>query len=113
MHYSVSEAIGTLNIQVIKKQKGAELTVGVRTRNGTALAGEDFTAIDDEIEFDEDDTVKNVQVAIVNDDVYEENEDFYVELYDLETGRMLKGSDTKTKITVIDDDQPGMLGFER
>ena len=113
LHYSVSEAIGTLSVQVIKKQKGQDLIIGVRTRNGTAVAGEDFTAIDEEIEFDEDDTIKSVSIAIVNDDVYEDNEEFYVELYDVDSGKKLRGTDTECKITVIDDDKPGIIGFER
>lgn len=113
LHYSVSEAIGTIKVHVIKKNKGDEFLVGVRTVDGTAEAGEDFEEIDEELDFDEDESELEVEVEIINDDVFEENEDFYVELYDVETGKRLKGEDTRTRITVIDDDQPGIIGFER
>ena len=82
LHYSVSEAIGTLQIQVIKKIEGEPITVGVRTKNGTAVAGEDFTSVDEELVFAANEQVKSVSVKIINDDCYEENEDFFVEIYD-------------------------------
>ena len=96
MHYSVSEAIGTLNIQIIKKIEGESITVGVRTRNGTAVGGEDFTAIDEEMTFSSSEQVKQVAVKILNDDCYEENEDFFVEIYDPQSGERLEGEDTET-----------------
>jgi hypothetical protein len=103
LHYSVSEAIGVVKIKVINKT-GDEMTFGVRTVDGTALQGEDFDAIDEKIKFEADQVEATVEVNIINDDVYEDNEDFWVELYDPETGEKLVGDDTKTQITVIDDD---------
>lgn len=38
--------------------------------------------------------------------------DFYVELYDLETSEKLEGDDTECKITILDEDFPGKIGFE-
>jgi len=63
------------------------------------------------INFKEGEIEQGVDVAIVNDDIFEPDEDFYMEIYDPETGDRLDGSDTKTKITIIDDDQPGKFGF--
>ena len=82
LHYSVSEAIGTLRVEILKKATGDDLKIGVRTRNGTAIAGSDFEMVDQEVEFGESDMVKEVPIKIINDDAYEENEDFFVEIYD-------------------------------
>jgi hypothetical protein len=77
----------------------------------TANAGSDYVAIDKVITFSKADSEQMIEVEIVNDDTFEPNEDFLVELYDPETGKRLLGHDTLTKITIIDDDQPGKLGF--
>ena len=113
LHYSVSEAIGKLKIHVINKVVGETFKVGIRTRDGTALAGDDFSAVDQILEFGADEQDKFIEVEILNDDCYEENEDFFVELYDPDNNQKLPGDDTETKITVIDDDQPGIIGFEK
>lgn len=51
-------------------------------------------------------------VEIKDDDEWEPDEDFYVELYDLETKTRLVGEDTRTRVTILDDDKPGMLVFD-
>ena len=84
----------------------------VRTVNGEAKAGKDFTAIDQELNFKSGQLENEVQVAIVDDDEWEPDEDFYVELYDKGTGNRLVGEDVRTRVTILDDDKPGMLVFE-
>ena len=49
---------------------------------------------------------------IIDDDGWEPDEDFYVELYDARTGNRLIGEDTRTRVTILDDDKPGTLVFE-
>lgn len=57
LHYSVSEAQGTIEINVIKKQKSIdEFKIGVRTKDGEALAGEDYVAIDEPVVFSKNQT---------------------------------------------------------
>lgn len=87
------------------------LEIGVRTIEGTASNNSDFIPIDKKIEFLPGDIEQTVEVTIINDDTFEPNEDFYIELYDPETNKKLPGDDTRTTITIIDDDQPGKLGF--
>jgi len=110
LHYSVSEGIGKINVKFINKT-GMEMEVGVRTVDQTANAGEDYHAIDERISFGDAQKEQHVEVKIINDDTFEPDEDFYIEIYDPETGERLPGSDTRTKITIIDDDKPGRLGF--
>jgi hypothetical protein len=37
---------------------------------------------------------------------------FFVELYDPSTGQKLRGDDTECKITILDEDFPGVLGLQ-
>lgn len=48
-----------------------------------------------------------MKIEIIDDDSWEPDEDFYVQLYDPDTSEELEGQDTKTRITIIDDDKPG------
>ena len=43
-------------------------------------------------------------MPIVDDNEWEPDEDFLVELYDYTTGDRLEGKDTQTRVTIIDDD---------
>jgi hypothetical protein len=48
----------------------------------------------------------------MDNDEWEPDEEFTVELYELKTGYALKGKDTKCTITILDDDNPGILSFK-
>jgi hypothetical protein len=53
-----------------------------------------------------------IKIGIMDDEDWEPDEDFYVELYDPGTGYKLKGKDTVCTVTIIDDDKPGTLSLE-
>lgn len=95
-----------------------ELRFGVRTVDGTAKAGVD-DALGDYYPFDGAKVMEpgqkelTLQVKIVNDDNLEPDEDFYIEIYNLETGERYKGEDTRTTITILDEDRPGIFSFEK
>jgi len=110
LHYHVSEGIGKINVKFINKI-GTEMEIGIRTIDDTANAGSDYEGFDKKIEFGDGQIEQYVEVKIIDDDTFEPDEDFYIELYDPETNERLPGSDTKTKITIIDDDKPGKIGF--
>jgi hypothetical protein len=64
------------------------------------------------LEFKNGDHVKFITVKIRDDDNWEPDEDFYVQLYDPNTMEELQGQDTRTRVTIIDDDKPGQICFE-
>ena len=107
----MSEAAGALRIKILNKTKQAG-SIGVRTLDGDALADEDYTAIDEKVDFRSGQGEAEVSVKIIDDEGWEPDEDFYVECYDLATGQRLPGEDTRTRVTILDDDKPGMLVFE-
>lgn len=47
----------------------------------------------------------------MDNDEWEPDEEFSVELYDPRTGYAIKGKDVKCSVTIIDDDNPGILSF--
>jgi hypothetical protein len=59
-------------------------------------------------------------VIINDDDNWEPDEDFWIQLYEpsdpsttpIEQAIPLRGGDTKTIVTIIDDDKPGSIAFE-
>lgn len=81
LHYSVSEAAGTLRIKIVNKTKQAR-TIHVRTVDGDAVAEDDYYPIDEAITFSKGTTEAEVSVKIIDDDGWEPDEDFYVEIYD-------------------------------
>ena len=52
-----------------------------------------------------------MKIDIIDDEGWEPDEDFFVELYDKTSGNRLLGEDTRTRVTILDDDKPGMLVF--
>lgn len=110
LHYSVTEGAGTLKVDIVKRSKD-ELKVGVRTIDDTANAGEDYKAVDEILSFKSGEKSKTIEIEIVDDNEWEPDEDFLIELYDPDTGKRLPGGDTETRVTIIDDDEPGMLSF--
>ena len=51
-------------------------------------------------------------VTINDDDNWVPDEDFFVQLYDPNSMAELQGKDTRTRVTIIDDDKPGQISFE-
>lgn len=114
LHYSVTEASGHVELTVVKKQKRAKIKVGVRTINDTARPDTDYKAIDIVLNMDEDTNEKIVKVPIIDNDDWEPDLDFLVELYELghPNANRLPGEDTQTRVTILDEDTPGSFGFE-
>ncbi|XP_041122424.1 sodium/calcium exchanger 3 [Polyodon spathula] len=80
----VSESVGVMDVKVLRTS-GARGTVIVpyRTLEGLAKGGgEDFEDTYGELEFRNDETCKTIQVKIIDDEEYEKNKNFYVELAD-------------------------------
>ncbi|XP_030400362.1 sodium/calcium exchanger 2 [Gopherus evgoodei] len=78
----VSECQGTMEVKVVRSS-GARGTVMVpyRTVEGTARgAGIDYEDACGELEFKDDETVKSLQVKIVDDEEYEKKDNFFIEL---------------------------------
>lgn len=112
LHYSVSEASGSLKIRILNKNATKSKSVRVRTIDAEAKAGDDYEAVDEILTFTAGQKDGYIEVKINDDDNWEPDEDFFVQLYDPDTNLELTGKDTKTRVTIIDDDKPGQISFE-
>jgi len=111
LHYSVSEASGSLKIEINNK-KGIACQVRVLTQDAEAIAGDDYEKVDEILDFKDKEKTKYIEVIINDDDNWEPDEDFFVQLMDPHTNADLVGKDTRTRVTIIDDDKPGQICFE-
>uniref|UniRef100_A0A8D3DLP4 Solute carrier family 8 member 4b n=1 Tax=Scophthalmus maximus TaxID=52904 RepID=A0A8D3DLP4_SCOMX len=77
----VSESVGVMEVKVLRTS-GARGLVAVpyRTVDGTAKGGEDYELASGKLEFQNDETMKIVKVKIIDDEEYEKNKTFTIEL---------------------------------
>ncbi len=106
-NYFVGEAAGTVTL-VATRTGGSSSNVNgyYRTANGTATAGQDYTATTNFVTWANGDTApKNVVITILNDGAAEADESFTVTFFTTFGGATLGGQATTT-VTINDDDTP-------
>lgn len=84
----------------------------MRTIDAEAKTGVDYEKVEETLEFKNGEMNKLIEITIIDDDDWNPDSDFYVQLYDAETMEELKGQDTRTRVTIIDDDKPGHICFQ-
>lgn len=111
LNFAVSESSGFIKIKVHNKQR-THSSVGVRTVELTdgAKDQKDFIAVDEVINFKGDEWGE-VQIKIIDDEQWEPDKEFAVELYDPNTKSALPLKDTRCVVLILDDDKPGFLSF--
>jgi hypothetical protein len=114
LHYSVTESSGFVEITVIKKVVNQDLTFGIRTVDGTAKHPTEYETIDEVVTMKKRETEKIIQIKIIDNSDWQPDLDLKVELYDPNVAGMTRflGDDTVSKITILDEDFPGTLGFQ-
>ncbi|MDA9778114.1 Ig-like domain-containing protein [Rubripirellula sp.] len=110
---SVNEDAGTL-LLTVQRTGGSdgEVTVDYTTNPGTAIAGTDYTTTADTLTFGDGETSKNIVVPILDDTEIDPNETFTVVLSNVQGGASL-GTTVTTTVTIVDDEQPGVLAFSQ
>jgi solute carrier family 8 (sodium/calcium exchanger) len=111
LKYSVKEDKGPLFVKILNKKMKYQ-KIGIRTFDGTANAGLDYERIQSVIELTGDKESVTIEIGIVADDQVEPDENFFVELYNLENGERYPGRDTITEVVIIDTDRPGIITFK-
>lgn len=97
----------------IEKRVNEEYTFWVKTQDGTAKAPEDYTAKNELITMRANEKERIIKIGIVDSEDWEPDEDFFVTLCHEETSERLAGENTQCKVTILDDDNPGQLVFEK
>lgn len=114
IHYSVTESSGSVEVTIVKKTSNQEVTFGIRTVDNTAKGGGEFEATDEIITMKKRESERTVVIKIFDNNEWQPDLDFSCELYDPNAEGMARfyGDDTTCKITILDEDFPGTLGFE-
>jgi hypothetical protein len=101
----VSEGAGTVNVTVkrVGGRKGA-VSVDYATVDGTATAGQDYTARSGRLTFADNETTKTISVPVLNDSADEPDETFSLRLSGPSSNATV-GAPRET-VTVLDDDAP-------
>ncbi|XP_072546774.1 sodium/calcium exchanger 2b [Salminus brasiliensis] len=127
-HSQCMENCGTLSLVVVCQGGAGESTfyVDYRTEDGTANAGSDYEYSEGTLVFKPGETRKEIKVGIIDDDIFEEDEHFYVRLLNLrvgdaegmfesdEAGQAPKGQLVEplvATVTILDDDHAGIFTF--
>merc|ERR1712128_332749 len=134
-HYTVMESVGTFEVTVVREGGDMSQTVQVdyKTEDGTASHEGDYIEAIGTLTFGPGETQKMVTLEVLDDDVFEEDEHFYIRVSNLrrKDGKPFKemeveGEDGKTSmqancqlgtphmatIMILDDDHSGIFGFE-
>ncbi|XP_031806259.1 sodium/calcium exchanger 1 isoform X5 [Sarcophilus harrisii] len=128
--YQCLENCGTVALTIIRS--GGDLTntvsVDFRTEDGTANAGSDYEFTEGTVVFKPGETQKEIRVGIIDDDIFEEDENFLVHLSNVKVSSegtedgildanhimnyaCLSSPHTAT-VTIFDDDHAGIFTFE-
>lgn len=128
--YQCLENCGTVALTI--SRRGGDLTKSVsvdfRTEDGTANAGSDYEFTEGTVIFKPGETQKEIRVGIIDDDIFEEDENFLVHLSNvkvfseeseetvLEVNHVATvaclGSPATATVTIFDDDHAGIFTFE-
>ncbi|XP_047348923.1 sodium/calcium exchanger 1 isoform X4 [Vespa velutina] len=111
-HYTVMENVGTFEIGVTRA--GGDLnkscTVDYSTEDGSAEAGSDYVSAKGTLTFESGETKKTIQLSVIDDELFEEDEHFYVRLSNVSQPAMLVSPSLAT-VMILDDDHSGIFGF--
>ncbi|XP_041851092.1 sodium/calcium exchanger 2b [Melanotaenia boesemani] len=127
-HSQCMENCGVLMLTVVCQGGLGENTfyVDYRTEDGSANAGSDYEYTEGTLVFKPGETSKDIKIGIIDDDIFEEDEHFFVRLLNLRVGDaegMFEsdevGATPKARlveplvatVTILDDDHAGIFTF--
>merc|ERR1712038_985338 len=133
-HYTVMESVGTFEVTIIREGGDLNSTVQVdyKTEDGSASSEGDYIEAIGTLTFGPGETQKMVTLEVLDDDVFEEDEHFYIRISNLrrKDGKAFKeievedengkktmqancqlGTPHMATIMILDDDHGGIFGF--
>merc|ERR1712045_868577 len=134
-HYTVMESVGTFEVTIIREGGDPSQTVQVdyKTEDGTASSEGDYIEAIGTLTFGPGETSKHVTLEVLDDDVFEEDEHFYIRISNLRrkdgkafseisvTGEdgiakmqpsIQLGTPHMATIMILDDDHGGIFSFD-
>ncbi|XP_066553180.1 sodium/calcium exchanger 1 isoform X1 [Amia ocellicauda] len=128
--YQCLENCGTVSVNVVRRGGDLTNTVSVefRTEDGTANAGSDYEFTEGTLVFKPGETQKEIKVGIIDDDIFEEDENFLIHLSNVKVYSeateednpeanhvdtlVCLGLPSTATVTIFDDDHAGIFTFE-
>merc|ERR1712038_2097604 len=133
-HYTVMESVGTFEVTIVREggDMNETLQVDYKTEDGTASSEGDYIEAIGTLTFGPGETQKHVTLEVLDDDVFEEDEHFYIRISNLrrKDGKSFKeievvddngsrsiqaatqlGTPHMATIMILDDDHSGIFGF--
>ncbi|XP_061693813.1 sodium/calcium exchanger 1b isoform X1 [Syngnathoides biaculeatus] len=130
--YQCLENCGTVAVKVLRRGGDLTKTISVeyRTEDGTANAGSDYEFTEGVVVFKPGETAKEIRVGIIDDDIFEEDENFLIHLSNVkvlasegeepaedESANRVDsvaclGLPATATVTIFDDDHAGIFTFE-
>merc|ERR1719312_2313065 len=134
-HYTVMESVGTFEVTIVREGGDLNTTVQVdyKTEDGTASCEGDYVEASGTLTFGPGETQKMVTLEVLDDDVFEDDEHFYIRISNLrrkdgmpistitaddDSGKKTQrpsiqlGTPHMATIMILDDDHGGIFGFE-
>jgi solute carrier family 8 (sodium/calcium exchanger) len=114
--YFCLECCGTFDVPLILSQRlDGRLEVRYYTQDGLALSGKRYERTEGTVVFEPGETEMNISIPIIDNEVWEEQEDFSICLENLtkwggNTSNAGYGN-KQTTVVILNDDEPGTLGF--
>ena len=106
MRVRVTSCYISISIHELLRENGADgdITVKWRTVDKTAVSGKDYNGGEGVIIFNHGETQRTIKIPIMDDMEAEKDENFEVELYEVNNGGTL-GKIAKTAVTITNDDE--------
>jgi len=119
--YAFLEDCGHAQLVLVRTgPPNCKASVNYKTRDGTAVEVEDYEAAEGTITFEVGEMKKPLKIKILDDNAYEDNEEFYVDLSEPSVEDTNGASYTvnlsevaMVTVVIIDDDDPGVIKFKQ
>ncbi|KAL5284091.1 SLC8A3 family protein [Megaselia abdita] len=110
-HYTVMESCGDFEIRVVRRgDLSTHVTVDFETEDGSAEAGADYIGKKGTLSFPPGVDEQRIKIEVIDDDVFEQDEHFYVRLSNVSEPAVLATPKVAT-VMILDDDHGGIFAF--
>lgn len=110
-HYTVMENCGEFEVRVVRRgDLTTQITVDFETEDGSAEAGSDYVGRKGTLVFPPGVDEQRFKVEVIDDDVFEQDEHFYVRLSNVSEPAILSTPKVAT-VMILDDDHGGIFAF--
>ncbi|XP_055696023.1 sodium/calcium exchanger 1 isoform X3 [Lutzomyia longipalpis] len=110
-HYTVMENCGEFEVRVVRRgDLSCHITVDFETEDGSAEAGSDYVGKKGTLSFAPGVDEQRFSIEVIDDEVFEQDEHFYVRLSNVSEPAILSTPKVAT-VMILDDDHGGIFAF--